>query len=506
MADTIDFAAVGKALQQQYPQYSKSNPETLGQLYVKKYRPADYDAYIKQQSAQTSLGESVAKEQATRAIDYSPEAIQQEVNKTVAIEQAKNIETNKQSDIQAKKKAEQTSRDQANKGKKILDQLLGNYFKGGQDTGLAYGRVEGVNQTLKQKMGANPQLNTYEGILATSRPTLARAFGDVGNLSQTEQEAAIKNLPNQFSTPEEAFTAWKEAYKRFGLTPPNRLLEIEKNYYAKTNGNQSQQQSVIPSDIQGNNQETNQGIPAINVNVNGKSINPALTFLGDTAKQALYATPGFGQALGNLRSPVGRLLAGGPNKIIDKSLKGQAPSKGDVVESGIDLAGLLLGAGAIRTAAKFGVGQVAARTAVVNQLEKDGIKLGATPEVQSIAKKMIADNLAGPKYQPIVKELAKGKGTSPKKLVDLLVRSGQKTFTKGGDQRLADQSEYYDLMREAIRNDLKSSAPKIIEKTSNIARGYKAKGAIKKAAVIGGTGAAGLASLSYLASQLRGKE
>ena len=108
---------------------------------------------------------------------------------------------------------------------RILTQLEDAYFGGNNGQGLAYGRKEGIKQFVAAKAGKNADLNVYLGLRESLRPTFARAAGDVGNLSKSEQDRAVKTIPTALNTPEEAAKFFKATREKFGL-PERNLTNI----------------------------------------------------------------------------------------------------------------------------------------------------------------------------------------------------------------------------------------------------------------------------------------
>jgi len=123
---------------------------------------------------------------------------------------------------------EQKKADSQANSERIIRQLEDTYF--GLDDGskemLASGRLEGMSKTARAKLlGINPKLKVYLDTLDSVRPTLARAAGDVGNLTETEQKAAIGAIPKATATAEEAFLGFEAMRKKFGL--PERDIKSE---------------------------------------------------------------------------------------------------------------------------------------------------------------------------------------------------------------------------------------------------------------------------------------
>jgi len=107
------------------------------------------------------------------------------------------------------------------KVKTAIDLLEKKYYNGQANPKLAYGRAGGMLQTLKSKVmdNGNPELRAYEGLVKSIRPALVKAMGDTGNLSETEQQAAIAGLPNAYDTPEEAKLKFETLKQKFELIP-----------------------------------------------------------------------------------------------------------------------------------------------------------------------------------------------------------------------------------------------------------------------------------------------
>jgi hypothetical protein len=107
------------------------------------------------------------------------------------------------------------------KVKNAIDLLEKKYYGGQTNPKLAYGRAEGLLQTLKSRAmdNGNPELRAYEGLVKSIRPALVKAMGDTGNLSETEQQAAIAGLPSAYDTPEEAKLKFETLKQKFDLIP-----------------------------------------------------------------------------------------------------------------------------------------------------------------------------------------------------------------------------------------------------------------------------------------------
>lgn len=118
-------------------------------------------------------------------------------------------------------------------GQRILKVFEDSYFLG-QRGPLAYGttgvggRATGFAEELKSKYSAdyNPELASYMALLESSRPLFAKAAGDVGNMSEAEQQNAIKSIPRGRNTYEEAKQFFNGMRRRFGMSERDFDSEI----------------------------------------------------------------------------------------------------------------------------------------------------------------------------------------------------------------------------------------------------------------------------------------
>ncbi len=104
-------------------------------------------------------------------------------------------------------------------GLNIINLLEKRYNEGN----FAQGRLGGIKENLKAKIGSNAKLNAYQALRNSVRPMLVKAMGDVGNFSKTEQEWAISNVPDAMNTPEEAALYFKDLREKLQL-PENKQL------------------------------------------------------------------------------------------------------------------------------------------------------------------------------------------------------------------------------------------------------------------------------------------
>lgn len=180
------------------------------------YKPAEVDSFIKEQRSQAAT--STLAEQGV--VDVAELA----KSNPVLAEQLYKKGVKPEKKLSADEEKRQKSKENADR---IVTQLEKLYYQNGSQ-GLAAGRLGGVIASGREAAGSNQPLNTYNKARESSRPTLARAFGDVGNLSQPEQEAAVGLLPTAFSTPEEAAAGFQALREKLGLPQSKQLSQSQK--------------------------------------------------------------------------------------------------------------------------------------------------------------------------------------------------------------------------------------------------------------------------------------
>jgi hypothetical protein len=97
----------------------------------------------------------------------------------------------------------------------ILSQLEDTYF----GNNMAKGRLGGVLGGVLSQTGLAPDINAYQNSLKSIQPYLARAMGQVGNLTENEQKNAIANLAKITSTPQEAIRNFRTIRALMQLDP-----------------------------------------------------------------------------------------------------------------------------------------------------------------------------------------------------------------------------------------------------------------------------------------------
>lgn len=145
-----------------------------------------------------------------------------------------------------------------------------------------------------------------------------------------------------------------------------------------------------------------------------------------------------------------------------------------------------------------------ARVAIAKEAEEQGIKIGSKG-TQSIAKKMVDNKFLPEKVRPLIEKLAKGESLNPTEALDLMVASGKRYFTTGGNVRMSRAADFFGILQEEIRKEFSSKASGIIAETVKIGQTLGARKALKTGATTTGLTAGAIGGGAYLLSLFRGK-
>jgi hypothetical protein len=186
----IDIIAIGRRVKQIEPYYADFEDEQVGLRYVQKY------------------GSNAA---AMKAIGVSA---------PTAAERQAGLSTQK--------------------NKNVLDTLFKAYYPeevGPQGLALGQTGVGGRIPAMFQqaRAGIAPTeftefMTSFQRQMEASRPGLAKAAGDAGNIAWVEQIVAGKGVGDTANTPGEAFAIWAHAYGRMGHEVPQELIDKMKQY------------------------------------------------------------------------------------------------------------------------------------------------------------------------------------------------------------------------------------------------------------------------------------
>lgn len=403
------------------------------------------------------------------------------------------------------------------------------------------GRLEGIQKSAAAKAGENPELANYLAQREGIRPLLARAMGDVGNLSKPEQEAAVRGLPTGTTTPQEAKLFFESTRKRLGLSPresknlqqPLDLVQALLSGGLSTNNQTAQSQSPafqratdnaqIPQQPQQQNplmqllQRGQTGKSTTNIgeaNWLGKLLLPRASEV--QGKQARGEQMGLDDKIGAGGEVINRILApffgplgfaaGGALEGLTKpGTSAQDRVTGGAKQGATQLAmgGLLkvLGIGAN----KLGLGGYKQAQQAASKATDQGVKIQATDRIREVSKELLRTNTAAYTEKPILNKLVNGENVTPSELLDLTLSIGPKAFTKSKDPRISKPGDIYKALWIPLREKLNAVVPKAGAQISNLSRGHDVVSKLKTTAKIGTGIGATAGGLGLLYGLLSGK-
>lgn len=340
---------------------------------------------------------------------------------------------------------------------KILAQVESAYF-GGKNV-LSYStpgnKISGVSAVASALLtGSNPDISAYLGLRDNLRPTLARAAGDVGNLSGPEQNRAVALIPTPIDTPEEAIKKLNTFRSKLGLPEKDYsksitldklpLPEQQKYYSGKKIFKETvspTQGTTVPTTDMAPTQDTKQvGIPNLPYGVAGSTI-------GGLVKNPAYAT-----------------LIGGTGNWLDQlkqkgiPLTREAQQRDWGLPASLETAGAGLKTGAtsavlhpIKTLGLFRNLSSAGKVAdVSNIFNKEQILSKARPEQVKMWEKLL--NIDTQKY-------ANAKNVPLKDLINEVTSRGAGAYSKGQDLKSTAAAGYNAITRDLFKKAISDVSP-----------------------------------------------
>ena len=388
----MDPSGIGRKLKELYPQYANVDEVMLGQKYMQKYGGAVSGV----QSGQIKItdipeAQRVGVSVGLQGVGYEPP------------------EKNTKTADQIKKENALATSD------RIITQLEDLYFgTQGEKGDLSKGRLGGLLAIGSEKVGMNEALRTYKTTKASIRPMLVRAMGDVGALSEAEQRAAVKQLPTEFSTPEEALKAFSAMRQKLGLQ--------QRDVSQIAGPSKNQLQMTFPA------------------------ITGAVESAQETPWEAKDIAP---QAMG----PFGGLL------MSDRYRKEIAPA-------GLEAAStyaLLSGALGLAKKATGGLGAKAIlnpRSAIAQARNKsaEGLEYNKQKVISAASEALKSNPAASKEFAQISQQVANAKDA--KGLVKLIDKWNKLTYTGGGTIKGTKLAAFYSDFIPAARSELQAVAPK----------------------------------------------
>jgi len=336
----------------------------------------------------------------------------------------------------------------------VIDRLEELYFgteKAGDELKTGRG-ITGLIAKGSAALGFNERMARYNKLKQASRASLARALGEKGNLSETEQQVIIESLPGAFSTQEEAIGGFNDLRRILGL--PTKEYAVEKG-------------TSVPGKIAGTvfgpkskeYVESRQGEPV------SKTIEQNLLGLVSPAAPLITSPEGRGAAKEVATDVVVAILFG---KLIGKTKD-------------------LLGIGG----KKAGV----VRTKIAKILDRAGVRVDGDRLVKASERALEKATPDEARYlKRMVKEAAKkygGKQLKVKQAVDLMSKTGAKSFTKSKSPKVTASAALNRELYGEIRAIFSKVAPEILEETLKMSKGIATTNILKKAGYITGGGIVG---------------
>lgn len=368
--------------------------------------------------------------------------------------------------------ADQKKIDAKNNAERIVNQLENLYYgEKGPEGNLSSGRLGGIGATISKALGFNQPLSTYSAARTAARPTLARAAGDVGNLSAPEQEAAVKLLPTQYSTPEEAAAGFQAIREKFGLNPKDLSSEIGPKKTLIESLLTGKALPIAGATLGGAIGGLAGGAPGIagagfgytGGDIIRKELAKSLGVQGAEPQNALQSVGET--ALGGAGAAASEALALGAGKLIGKGVEALKPTPAkltpEVLQEGLNLAEK---GNTVRNTA------IKAATSESKKIE--GNKLtSAISEWATRAKR------SNPTQKETIDKFVKG-ATKSFKGKQLTAKTGfnlwqdaNQGFSSAGKVGNSLEAEYHRVIRDTLRKQLEKVAPGFEEGTSLIKQG-----------------------------------
>jgi len=369
---------------------------------------------------------------------------------------------------------------QGENAERVIRQLEDQYLFNKREA-LAYGRVDGAYQTYIANIasGKNPELRTYLASRDRNKPFLARAAGDVGNLSAPEQERAVAQLPTALSTPEEAIQGFEAVRQSLGLKPRDLVGEAttkQPDFIAK-----------LPDEVKvkniPNKIKDSEGTPIDERQFWQRVFNTGKKKVDVPLPDLPYGAVGMGTSAIPKSPLLGGAMAGVGNWLDQIRQKGIPLTKEGAKEysatSSIPATamgtGLNLLLNPIRT---LGSARNALATGKTGQLGssiikggEEFVKTGAGPQQVGTARKLLSEDVA--KYG------TSNKSVSLKQILEEATKRGQSAYNKTQTLKGSNAAAYNAATRDALKGVIKGASPTVSTLTDMLGKIYKGKSAVK---------------------------
>lgn len=362
----------------------------------------------------------------------------------------------------------------------------------------------------------------YEDLKKSGLAQMAKASGDAANIAVAEQIMQSKSLAGGEHTKAEAIKRFKNIREKFGLPESDILKRAESE---STDIKTTQPNVPLQNQVTNNIGQVKENVGNIQDDTFSQRLSNVPEYLKKLIDSGEYQKTLSGQALKeqigqpNLKIPVldqilglssgtgagigegpmqitkgvatgnkydigvggaktALSIAGGSNVkpvqalvfaslggLISKiSGKGFSEGAGEGIASSIQWDGLnKYLSPALKKVFKPMENAMKNKDIAIKSADASGTIIGDSKGVQKIAKDLLKTKF--PDYQelPIIKKLASGKTITPSEADNLLIRIGNKVFTKGGDFKTNQAASYYDVLRDELRKEFETKIPKVLK-------------------------------------------
>ena len=417
-----DFATIGQQVKAQYPAYADYPDEMIGQLYLKKTNPLQYQIYANQIQTEQDLYETGAKAdiQAEKELGVS------------RIKREEEYQFEKEHPDLAPSEGEEKKKTAFSATTNFVELLEQRFSEaGGGEYKGAGARVSGAKKGVAGALGLNSAAKTYNDQRKGFAATLKQITGDTGVLTEKDYQRLAGLIPSLGATPEEA---------------QNKFNDL-RSQIAASFGGEKKETAYAPPPSKG-------GLPAATL--------PGLTGLYESEQRATQE-----QGLGALpRQSLETLI---PALKLGKPEGRQAASE---VSTILGLAGLLkAGAQKIGGLTVKGALQKRATTAGASKATVSGNKVYKAAE-ETVRRSASETDL--PKAEKLLAQAKKGLGGKKFGMEQLLDKLAQynKAYTTAGRAGKGASALVNDALSKAARQEVQRVAPEVFASQQALGKAY----------------------------------
>lgn len=339
---------------------------------------------------------------------------------------------------------------------------------------LALGRLEGLSETVKAKLtDQSPKVKTYLDTLKMSKVPLAKALGEVGNLTAAEQNNAVAALGKITSSPEEAIMGFS-AFRKIAQLPDRDILsEFEDDKKPEIKKNLSKEQKELVKSGQKKQKE-----------LKTKATPETLQTIASQPREKLSYEEGDNRLLYGM-AKTQEFLANTPVLTSAGALLGRGISGGSSIGSGV-------GAGTGKylqqilqpgeTFQEKGIGALIPSGQEAKEIAGTGVKAGLLDFLLT-GGKVGASPLKPVKFASALREKAAAKATG-KISGDALIEAGEQFIKKASPGDVTSAKRMQEIAKETLSGK-EFTAKEALDKLAQLNKAYTAAGKVGKSAKAG---------------------